>query len=363
MAQDVQKTNHVVYRSNNGHVVDIHYVREKGWVYADFVEKVGAPTAIGSPAAFVYKANNSQNIFYRGHNGHLHVLNFVRGRGWKTTNLNQVTGGMPAGGDASCYNYHVFNSQHVIYRSRNNHLYQLYADQTDEWKIANMTEKTGAPLATGNPTSYAYESNNSQNLIYRGQDGHIHKIYFIRGEGWKHLSLTELTGGPLGLGDPSSYTYHVFNSQHVVYIGQNNHLYQLYAGQTDEWKIANMTEKTGAPLATGNPSTFIDPFNNSQNLIYRGQDGHIHDIYFIRGGGWKHLILTQLAGTPPSAGSPFGYTFDLFKSQHVVYRAQNGHLYQLYSGKVGDWKHSDLTGDTGAPISASDPSCYTYDLR
>jgi hypothetical protein len=124
-----------------------------------------------------------------------------------------------------------------------------------------------------------------------------------------------------------------------------------------------MTTSHGAPLAVGTPATFVDPVNNSQNIVYRGQDGHIHDLYFIRDEGWKVLNLSQLLGTPLAAGDPFAYTFDLFNTQHVVYRGQDGNLYQLYYPPGKEWRQSNLTADTGAPMAASDPVCYTYDLK
>ncbi|TFG30086.1 hypothetical protein EU527_15010 [Candidatus Thorarchaeota archaeon] len=363
MAQEVQKTNHVVYISTNGQMIDIYFFRGEGWRFANFGEKHRSPLAEGNPAAFVYNVNNSQNIVFRGHDKHIHTLFFIRGTGWANTNLTGLVGAPLAEGDPSAYTYHVFNTQHVIYRSSDNHLHQLYSAQIGNWKHADMTVQSGAPLASGRPTTYVYGMNDSQNIVYRSQDGHIYTLYFVRGEGWKHVSLTGATGGPLANGDPSSYTYHVFNTQHVIYRGQDNHIYQMYSDQTGQWKISNMTEKTGAPLATGTPTSFVDPVHNSQNLVYRGQDGHIHDIWFIRGEGWKHMNLTAATGMPLAAGNPFGYTFDLFSTQHIMYRTQNGHLIQLYSGQPRDWKYSNLTEKTGAPIAKSDPTCYTYDLK
>ncbi|MGY5870761.1 MAG: hypothetical protein RTV72_00810 [Candidatus Thorarchaeota archaeon] len=119
-----------------------------------------------------------------------------------------------------------------------------------------MIAKHGAPLASGRPTTYVYGMNNSQNIVYRGQDGHIYQLYFVRGEGWKLVNLTGSTGGPLAGGNPISYTYHVFNTQHVIYRGQDNHIYQMFSDVTGQWKISNMTEKTGAPLAASDTACY-----------------------------------------------------------------------------------------------------------
>jgi len=363
MAQEVQKTNHVVYRSTSGHIVDILYFREGGWRFANHAEKHGTPIADGNPAAFVYDVHNSQNVVFRGQDGHMHTLYFIRGQGWTNTNLTGLTGAPQVASDPSVYTYHVFNTQHVIYRSHDNHIHQLFSAELGDWKHTDMIEKHGAPLASGRPTTYVYGMNNSQNIVYRGQDGHIYQLYFVRGEGWKLVNLTGSTGGPLASGNPTSYTYHVFNTQHVIYRGQDNHIYQMFSDVSGQWKISNMTEKTGAPLASGTQTSYIDPVHDSQNLVYRGQDGNIHAIWFIRGVGWTHLNVTAATGKPQASGDPFGYTFDLFKTQHVMYRTGQGHLIQLYSGNVGEWLSSDLTEKTGAPLAASDTACYTYDLK
>jgi hypothetical protein len=359
---EVVKTNHVVYSSANGQIIDIFYAREPGWRHHNFGMKNNAPPASGNPTAFVDKVDNSQNIVYRGQDGNIHVLCFIRNQGWQIKNLNAMTGAPPAAGDPSTYTYHEFNTQHVIYRSGDGHVQQLYYPHGKEWKHADMTADHGAPPSAGTPTSFVDMHDNSQNFIYRGMDGHIHHVYYIREHGWTTKNLSGMTGAPTAAGDPSSYKYHVFNTQHAIYCGTDGHIHQLYYPHGKEWSHADMTAGHGATFATGNPGSFVDPVNESQNIVYRGRDGHIYTLYFIRNQGWTNLNLSQMLGTPLAAGDPYGYTFDLFQTQHVVYRGQDGNLYQLYLAPGQEWRKSNLSVDTGAPSAASDPSCYTYDL-
>ncbi len=363
MAQEVQKTNHVVYRSSNGQLIDIYYMRQPNWRHTNHSVKNGAPSVTGKPSAFVYDVNNSQNVVFRGQDGHIQSLVFIRGEGWTNSNLTALTGAPPAGGDLSPYTYQAFNTRHVIYRSHDGHLHQLNSPPSGEWRHADMTVKHGAPQIVGKPSTYIYGINDSQNIVYRGQDGHVYHVYFVRGEGWTIKNLTGTLGIPTAVGDPSTYTYHVFDTQHVVYQSANGHLHQLNSPPGVEWRHADMTEKHGIPPISGKPAPFVDPVNNSQNIVYRGQDGHIHDVYFIRGEGWKHLNLSAMLGTPLAAGDPFAYTFDLFQTQHVVYRGQDGNMYQLYIPPGKEWRQSNLTAKTGAPLADSDPYCYTYDLK
>jgi len=363
MAQQVQKINHVYYRSTSNQLVAIYYTREPGWAHSNQSEKYNVPPANGTPAAFVYDVNNSQNIIFRGQDGNMYSLYFIRADGWKCDNITELSRAPGPASDPSTYTYHVSNTQHVVYRSNDNHIQQLYSVEVGKWLSADMTAKLGAPPAAGRPSAYVYTMNNSQNIVYRGQDGQIYSMVYTKDAGWKNVNLTGIAGGPLAGGDPTCYTFQLFNTQHVIYRGQDNHIYQLYADQTAQWKVVNMTQKVGAPLAVGMQTSFADPYQDSQNLVYRGQDGHIHTIYYTREPGWKHMNLSASTGSPQAAGDPFGYTFDLFKTQHIVYRTGQGHLIQLYSGKIGDWLSSDLTADTNAPLAASDTACYSYDLK
>ncbi|MBY8998623.1 MAG: hypothetical protein KGD60_12915 [Candidatus Thorarchaeota archaeon] len=257
----------------------------------------------------------------------------------------------------------IRKTNHVVYRSANGQIVDIYYMREPGWRHHNFGLKNSAPPAAGRPTAFVDSVDNSQNLVYRGQDGNIHVLCFIRSEGWKIKNLNAMTGAPVATGDPSCYTYHVFNTQHVIYGSMDGHLHQLYYPHGKEWRHADMTAANGAPPIAGTPTTFVDMVNNSQNIVYRGQDGHIHDFYFIRDQGWTHTNLSQLLGTPLAAGDPFAYTFDLFKTQHVVYRGQDGNLYQLYIPPGKEWRQSNLTVDTSAPSAASDPVCYTYDLK
>jgi len=51
-----------------------------------------------------------------------------------------------------------------------------------------------------------------------------------------------------------------------------------------------------------------------------------HDTY------WHDGDLTSVTGAPGAAGDPSGYVFDAQGTQHVVYRAGNGHIHEMWWG-------------------------------
>ena len=184
----------------------------------------------------------------------------------------------------------------------------------------------------------------------------------MRDEGWHVQDVSASIGAPPAVSNPSTYTYHVFNTQHVVYVSADGHLHQLYYNTAKGWRDADMAGQ-GASLMKGRPAPIVDTVDNSQSISYCGQDNNIYILSFIREEGWKNLNLSSLTGSPPAAGSPYAYTFDLFNSKHVVYRAVDGNIYQIYLTPGREWRTSNLSVTTGAPPAAGDPSAYTYDLK
>ncbi|HEV8555494.1 MAG TPA: hypothetical protein VGR06_03745, partial [Actinophytocola sp.] len=70
--------------------------------------------------------------------------------------------------------------------------------------------------------------------------------------------------------------------------------------------------------------------NGEVELSYRGE------------AGWARNDLTAAAGGAPlAAGDPAGYTWDVDKTQHNVYRGFDNHVHELWFNNA--WHHNDLT--------------------
>ena len=46
------------------------------------------------------------------------------------------------------------------------------------WNRSDLTAATGAPAATGDPAGYTWSNDDSQHVVYRGTDNHIHELWF-----------------------------------------------------------------------------------------------------------------------------------------------------------------------------------------
>jgi len=155
----------------------------------------------------------------------------------------------------------------------------IYGSRT-RWNRTNLTATTGAPAAVGDPAGYTWSSDDSQHVVYRGTDNHIHELWFTHSAGWNRSDLTAATGAPAAVGDPAGYTWSNDDSQHVVYRGADNHIHELWFTRSAGWNRSDLTAATGAPAAVGDPAGYTWSNDDSQHVVYRGADKHIHELWF-----------------------------------------------------------------------------------
>ena len=131
----------------------------------------------------------------------------------------------------------------------------------------------------------------------------------------------------------------------------------------DLWKHNDLTKATGAPGCWNSsaPAGYTWDVDKTQHVVYRGVDDHIYELWFSSNSWtWSHNDLTNATGAPRVASgtpghpalrnAPAGYTWDVDKTQHVVYRGVDEHIHELwFSSSSWTWNHNDLTKATGAP--------------
>ena len=79
----------------------------------------------------------------------------------------------------------------------------------------------------------------------------------------------------------------------------------------------------GRPLAG-----FFVASDGTHHVIYRDVLGHIRELSWTTG-GVADDDLTGLTGAPPAAGDPSAYVVPSGGSRHVVYRSADGHIHEL----------------------------------
>ena len=90
----------------------------------------------------------------------------------------------------------------------------------------------------------------------------------------------------------------------------------------------------------GNPCVIHDVKLDRHHLAFREVNGHVREAT-LNDGSWLLTDPTALAGAPPAAGEPSGLVSALTGSRYYVYRGREGHLHEL---RFDDsWSHRDLS--------------------
>ncbi len=331
-AFEAQGTQHVVYRGEDSHVYELWWDAAGGWAHGDLTAVTGAPAAAGDPAGYVFAAQGTQHVVYRAADGHIHELWWDAAGGWGTGDLTAVTGAPAAAGDPAGYVFAVQGTQHVVYRAADGHIHELWWDAAGGWGTGDLTAVTGAPPGAGDPAGYAFESTSTQHVVYRAADGHIHELWWDAAGGWGTDDLTALTGATMSAGDPVGYAFEAQGTQHVVYRGEDSHVYELWWNVADGWARGDLTSVTGAAPAAGDPAGYVFAGQGTQHVLFRDSAGHVHELWWTAAAGWARGDLTAVSGAAPIAGDPSGYAFESRQTQHVVYRGSDAHVYELRWG-------------------------------
>ena len=94
------------------------------------------------------------------------------------------------------------------------------------------------------------------------------------------------------------------------------------------------------PAVVGTPRLLHDTRKNQHYLAYRNEQGQIQEAFF-QGDAWKVMSPTDQAEAPPASGDPAGLVSVASGTRYYVYRGRDGHLHEL--GFTGSWSHRDLT--------------------
>jgi hypothetical protein len=181
------------------------------------------------------------------------------------------------------------------------------------------------PLAEGDPSAYFVAADGTHHVIFRSHDGHLHELWWTTGP----VGQGDLTpSGPLAEGNPSAYFVAADGTHHVIYRSHDGHLHELWwtSGAVGH---GDLTHLTNTPVAQSNPSAYFVAEDGSHHVIYRSHDGHLHELWWTRS-IVTHNDLTALGAAPPNAESgPSAYFVAADRTHHVIYRSSDGRLHEL----------------------------------
>src|SRR4051794_1725232 len=338
---------HVVYVSSSPraslHVQELSKIGKGNWAKADLTAITGAPQARDgdTPFGFVYPGDPSIHVLYRDANRHIHELVNLGGGDWRHYDLTAMTGAPDTQSAPFGFAYLSDPSMHVVYQGFDLHIHELVKLGGD-WRHYDLTAMTGAPLGLigSPPFGFAYPSDPSMHVVYQGFDKHIHELVKLGTGNWGHYDLTAMTRAPLAASAPFGFAFPSDPSMHVVYRGgDDRHVHELAKVGTGNWGHYDLTAMTGAPLAASATTLPVlqdsapfgygfswehDPASSSMHVVYLATTSlgtkSICQLYKVSGRNWgfESIPTFSLPGSVPPSG--FAWEKDpRGSSLHVVY--------------------------------------------
>jgi hypothetical protein len=317
------------------------------------------PLPVAGTALEGFRLNNglnkdSQHVFFVGTDKFVHEFDIAAGGIWDDNDLTTLAGAVPPIPTSALAGYRLDDdSKHVFFIGTDKHVYEFYFTAGTGWVYNDLTALARAvpPRPTtalaGHPLG-----GNSKHVFFIGTDNHVHEL-FIAGDGrWADNDLTALAVGAVPPTPASALTSHRLsdNSQHVFFIGTDNHVHKLFI-DGGSWADNDLTAlavgavpPTPTTALTGYP---LSPLSNeSQHVFFIGTDSHVHELS-IAGAGWHDNDLTALAGAvPPTPTSDLtGYRLS-DDSKHVFFIGTDDHVHELYFTAGTGWVDNDLTALT-----------------
>ena len=244
------------------------------------------------------------------------------------------------------YEWPEGRSKQVVYISQDHHIHELVVGIGGEWQHADLMTLAGAPRASSRfLVGYAWPEGGTKQVAYLGPDDHIQELSVHAGGTWQHVDLNAITGAPPAVQVTAGYSWVVGRSKQVVFVGDDDHIHELVVEMDKPWRHVDLTAMTNAPRPASKYMVGYEwALGQSKQVAYVGQDGHIHELSVEAGGTWQQANLTELAQAPITPITSIdGYAWSTDGSKKVAYVGDDGEVRELWMPRGGTWAYADLS--------------------
>lgn len=174
-----------------------------------------------SPLTSFVKRNGSEHVIYIGTDQHVRQLVWDGAR-WADQDLTGAAGnaGLPASSGALAGFSKIDDTEHVYYVATDGRVRQLYWDNT-RWYDQDLTTASGGQVlaSAGSPLTSFFKADGSEHVYYIGADQHVHQLV-SGGPRWIDQDLTRPTSDSASPTLRSSLTAFVKadGSEHLFYL-------------------------------------------------------------------------------------------------------------------------------------------------
>jgi hypothetical protein len=220
--------NYVFYRDIHGHLNSLYWVGPEAVHREDWSQlRPEAPLVTGRPSAYRDTVEQISIAVYRGTDGEIHSL--YAGLGPVGHDGLSAFVGLPrSAGEPFAYFMPSVNVHQIVYRGVDGAIYEIYSVGTAPaagWSPS--ASAPDAPSAVGDPVAYYSAGTNTKHVIYRSADGHLNELWWVPGAPPAWVDLTIFAAAPTAVDDPTAYTIDGPNSQHVAYRGHDGNVHEI----------------------------------------------------------------------------------------------------------------------------------------
>jgi hypothetical protein len=337
--------NDVVFRDSQGRLFELWRDVQGRTGTGDLSRASGAPPAsvAAEPTLYFDTSTETWHLPYCGNDSAVYCMYWSTGAvGFE--DLTGAAGAPGATGDPAGFYRSDANLHYVIYRSADGHLHALYWSGAAAAQWEDLTVAAGLPYASGDPAAYAAGTDNV--VAYRGNDGHVHSVRWSDGPA-VHDDLSGSAGTPQAAGRPVGYYTGVNTTHQFTYRGLDGHLYELWRVGSNPVNGWSITSAAGAPTAASDPAAYFNYTTNTKHVVYASSRGSLVRASWRPGSTPTWVDLTTTYGAPAASPSvPAAFLVAATNTEHVVYRGNNGHMYEFLSSYV-DGPRGPVITDVG----------------
>jgi hypothetical protein len=300
-------------------------------------------------AAFLTTPNDAVHTFYLASDDSVHQL-FYNGVNWSDENLTVATKAPLALAKSALSGFSIDNLQYVYYIGSDHHLHQLFYNNS-EYADTDLTKISGGPLAGSTTKVVAFSTGSPAiHVYYQSANGHIHQTYTTTGSNWQDQDLTKIASGTAGCGVWMA-GFNIANLQYVYFVATTGHVHQLFYNNIT-WTEKDLTALSGSEVAasgSGVAAFAISGGTDQFEVFFIGIDKHMVELSSTNNQTWTFADLTDLTGAPLATATNQIVAFPTPNDDFHVYFVAKSHIRQLYLPIDSEWQIEDLTVESKGP--------------
>ena len=306
---------HVFYVGANQHVWQLFWetyqdpgggLSVNGHINTDVTAKAGSSDLVrtNSPLTSFSIDGTTAHVYYIGSaDNHVHEL-YWSSAGWTYNDVTTKASGTLVASGSGLTSFWDPNGEHVFYLGANQHVYHLFFNfSSGSWVNKDLTSLSGATsLAAAGGALSGFEDSAGEHAVYVGTNQHVYHLFYSFSSGsWVNKDLTSLSGATsLAAAGSALSSFADTGGEHAVYIGTNNHVYQLVykSSWTNHDLTVQATAPTTAAIGSGLAAVLLssDSYGPEEAMEYVGTDGHLYWLLYDSSGtgGWIFEDLTHV---------------------------------------------------------------------